>query len=578
MSTVDLVVRGGTVYDGTGGEPFEADIAVDGGVIVEIGEVAARGREEIDARGQMVTPGWVDVHTHYDGQVTWDSHLTPSSIHGATTIVMGNCGVGFAPVRPGDQDTLIRLMEGVEDIPGAALHEGLDWRWESFADYMDAIDERPHDIDICAQVPHGALRVYVMGERGAKRAPATPEDIEEMARLTREAVAAGAIGFSTSRTMLHRTSDGDLTPTIGAARDELMAIARALRDQGAGVLQFVSDFTEVDEEFALFEDLAEASGRPFAFTIAQSDMNPALPFELMDKLSAATARGLDMRAQVAARPVGLLLGLQGSVHPFVTRPSYKEIADLPLADRVSIMRDPAFRARLLAEEPESGHPFTQFVSKTFTKMFELGDPPNYEPKPEDSLAARAEREGVPADELVYDTLLANEGTGLIYFPFLNFAHGTLDDLRKLITHDHTVPGLSDGGAHVGAICDGSFPTYMLTHWGRDREHDRLPLPYIVRAQTRDTAVSMGLLDRGLIEVGMKGDLNVIDFDRLQLKPPHMVFDLPAKTRRLMQEAVGYTATIVNGEIVFRDGEPTGRLPGRLVRGHKPAPLKAQAAD
>ncbi|PKQ03965.1 MAG: amidohydrolase, partial [Alphaproteobacteria bacterium HGW-Alphaproteobacteria-11] len=357
MGEVDLVIRGGTVVDGSGGAAYEADVAIDKGVIVEIGKVATKGREEIDAKGLLVTPGWVDIHTHYDGQVTWDSRMTPSSIHGATTVVMGNCGVGFAPVKKTDHDRLIRLMEGVEDIPGAALHEGLSWKWESFADYMAAVETLPHDIDLVMQVPHGAVRVYVMGERGAKREPATDAEIAEMREIVRDAIKAGAIGFSTSRTVAHRTSDGDLTPTIGAADKEMIAIAEGLKEAGAGVLQWVSDFRDVDHEFSLVEKLVEVSGRPLSFSLVQADVVPDQWRELLKRLDGAAGRGLPIKAQVQGRPVGLMLGLQGSVHPFLTRPSYRAIADKPLDERVAIMRDPAFRAKLLAEDLEPGHPF-----------------------------------------------------------------------------------------------------------------------------------------------------------------------------------------------------------------------------
>jgi len=468
MSGFDLVIRGGTVVDGRGGEPFIADVGIRNGLIAEVGVIAAKGRDEIDATGLLVTPGWVDIHTHYDGQATWDERITPSSIHGATTVVMGNCGVGFAPVRKSDHDTLIRLMEGVEDIPGAALHEGLNWTWESFPQYLDALERKPHDIDIVAHLPHGALRVYVMGERGANREPATKAEIAQMGRLAKEAVEAGAIGFSSSRTMLHRTSDGQPTPTLGAAREELLGIAKGLGEAGKGVLQFVSDFTDTQEEFDMLRELAATSGRPLSFSLLQNDVRPDQWQELLAQLDGAVKSGITMRGQVSARPVGLLLGLQGSLNPFITRPSYVAIAGKPLAERVAIMRDPAFRARLLAEENDKGHPFSMMVGSAYGKMFELGDPPNYEPAPEESLAARAARQGRAPDELVYDVLLAEEGRGFIYFPLLNYAHFDLEAARKMLCDANTVPGLSDGGAHCGVICDGSFPTYMLTHWARDR--------------------------------------------------------------------------------------------------------------
>lgn len=571
---VDLVIRGGTVVDGSGGAPYTGDVAVDNGIIVGIGDIAARGREEIDAAGLLVSPGWVDVHTHYDGQVTWDSRVTPSSLHGVTTVVMGNCGVGFAPVRGNDHDTLVRLMEGVEDIPGAALHEGLTWDWESFPDYLDAIEARPHDIDIAAQVPHGALRVYVMGERGAKLEPANPDDIDEMGRLAREAVEAGALGFTTSRTMLHRTSDGAPTPTLKASRDELVGIAAELGKSKRGVLQVVSDLADIDDEFETFREMVSASGRPFSISIAQNDVHPDAWRDALGRLGQANRDGLPMKGQVAARPVGLLLGLQGSVHPFIAHPSYRKIAELPLGERVEVMRDPAFKRRLLLEEPVgSPNSFSQFVARSYEKMFRLGDPPNYEPAPDESLAAQAEREGKDAQELAYDILLENDGCEFIFFPFLNYAGFTLDPVLEMMRDANTIPGLSDGGAHCGVISDASFPTYLITHWARDRSRgERADLPWLVKTQTRDTAEAVGLCDRGLIAPGMKADLNVIDFERLQVRPPHMVYDLPANARRLMQRADGYVATVVSGEIIYRDGQPTGALPGKLVRGPQPEPV------
>ncbi|PKQ02593.1 MAG: amidohydrolase [Alphaproteobacteria bacterium HGW-Alphaproteobacteria-12] len=567
MAEVDIVIRSGTVVDGTDGPAHKADVAIDMGRIVAVGKVEARGREEIDAKGLLVTPGWVDIHTHYDGQVTWDSHMTPSSLHGATTVVMGNCGVGVAPVRKADHDRLIRLMEGVEDIPGAALHEGLSWEWESFADYLDAVEARPRDIDVAIQVPHGAVRVYVMGERGAKREPASDAEIAEMRDIVRDAIKAGAIGFSISRTVAHRTIDGDLTPTLGAADREMIAIAEGLKEAGAGVLQWVSDFRDLDREFSLVEKLVEISGRPLSFSLVQADIWPDQWRDLLARLNAAAGRGLPIRAQVQGRPVGLMLGLQGSVHPFLTRPSYGEIASKPLDERVAIMRTPEFRKKLLSEDLEPGHPFLNSLTGAWHKMFELGDPPNYEPSPEDSIGARAKREGKDPDEIVYDLLTANGGRNFLFFPLHNYFELNLDNVLTMIRNPNTLFGLSDGGAHVGVICDVSVPTYMLTHWCRDRTRgDRLDLPFVVKSQTRDTAETVGLFDRGLIAPGMKADVNVIDFERLRLMPPHMVYDLPSGARRLMQEAEGYVATIASGEIIYRDGQVTGALPGKLVRG------------
>jgi len=579
MTLVDLVIRGGTVFDGSGGAPRIADIAIDAGRIVAVGAGAWRGAEEIDARGLMVTPGWVDIHTHYDGQMTWDRRMTPSSTLGATTVLAGNCGVGFAPARPADHDTLIRLMEGVEDIPGAALHEGLSWNWESFPDYLDAVEALPRDIDVAAQVPHGALRVYVMGERGARREPATEAEIARMGELVRDGVRAGALGFSTTRTLVHRTADGDLTPTLGASRAEMVGIARGLAEAGAGVIQVASDFADIDEEFALMCELADISGQMLSFSLVQADVVPDRWRELLDRLDGAVDRGVNIRAQVAGRPVGLMLGLQGSVHPFISRPAYQAIKDLSLEARVAAMRDPAFRERLIGEAPLKGHPFINALAGAYHKMFELGDPPDYEPDPSRSLGARALAMGVNPDELVYDAMLADDGRAFLFFPLHNYVEGSLENVRAMLENPNTLSGLSDGGAHVGAICDVSLPTSMLTHWCRDRARGpKLDLARVIRAQTRDTAEAIGLFDRGLLAAGYLADLNIIDFERLRLETPHMVYDLPTGARRLMQHARGYVATIKSGQVIYREGVATGALPGRLVRGRQPAPGVRMAAE
>jgi N-acyl-D-aspartate/D-glutamate deacylase len=560
------------VFDGQGGPAEHADIAIEGDRIVQVGTVTARGREEIDAAGLIVTPGWVDIHTHYDGQITWDSRMTPSSTLGATTVVAGNCGVGFAPVRPDDKDSLIRLMEGVEDIPGAALHAGLSWEWESFAQYMDAVDRLPHDIDVAVQVPHAALRVYVMGERGANRDPATAEENAHMRALTRDAIRAGALGFSTTRTMLHRTADGDLTPTVGAARAEMEAIARGLADAGSGVLQWVSDFSDMDGEFQLIRDLTRIAGQPLTFSMVQGDAIPDQWRELMRRLDQAVAEGFPIKAQVAGRPVGLMLGLQGSVHPFISRPSFQAIADMPLAEKVAAMRDPAFRARLIAEPPDKGHPFINSLAGAYHKMYAVVDEVNYEPDPATSLGARAKALGVNPDELVYDALIADEGRAFLFFPMHNYVEGSLDNVRTMLANPNTLSALSDGGAHVGAICDVSLPTFMLTHWCRDRTRGpRFDLAETIRSQTKDTAEAVGLNDRGVIAPGYLADLNIIDFDRLKLKVPYMAFDLPTGARRLMQDADGYVATLKSGQVIYREGQATGALPGRLIRGRQPTP-------
>jgi len=573
MAEHTLVVRSGTVVDGTGAPPRPADVAVSGGRVVEVGSVSGRGRREIDADGALVTPGFVDIHAHYDGQATWDNNLAPSSWHGVTTVVMGNCGVGFAPVHAEDHQRLIELMEGVEDIPGAALHEGLSWEWRSFAEYLDAVDRIPHDIDVAAQVPHGALRLHVMGERGANRERATSDDIVRMADLARAGVEAGGLGFTTSRTINHRTSRGEPTPTLTASADELIGIAEGLGAAGLGVLQVVSDHMNTDEEFDMFRRMVSASGRPLSFSLVQSPVDPGAYRQVLERITDARADGLAITGQVATRAVGLLFGLQCSLHPFVTNPVHREIAQLPVAEQARIMADDDFRARLLAATDDSRvrDKIGGMLIGRFAYMFELADPPDYEPDLSDSIAARAAREGRRPEELAYDLLVSDEGRTLLYMPTLNYAGGTLDAVGDMLAHPYTVPGLSDGGAHVGTICDGSFPTTLLTMWGRDRDHGRLDLELLVQRHCRDTARTVGLHDRGVLAPGYRADINVIDFERLQVRRPEVAYDLPAGGRRLLQRADGYRHTIVAGTEVYRDGEATGELPGRLVRGRQPAP-------
>jgi N-acyl-D-aspartate/D-glutamate deacylase len=572
MATYDLVVRGGTVIDGNGSAPRTADIAVADDTITEVGAVVGRGRLEIDADGALVTPGFVDIHAHYDGQATWDHHLTPSSWHGVTTVVMGNCGVGFAPVRPSDHGRLIELMEGVEDIPGSALHEGLSWEWQSFAEYLDAVAAVPHDIDLAAQVPHGAVRLHVMGERGAAREPATAEEIAQMAEIVAAGVAAGALGFSTSRTMNHRTSRGEPTPTLTASQDELIGIARALGRLGSGVLQVVSDHVDRDDEFDMFRRMVAESGRPLSFSLVQNPFEPESFHSVLERIDRARADGLAITAQVSARGIGLLLGLPCTLHPFMNNPVFAEIADLPVIDQARAMADEGFKARVL--EAAAGDKVRKLgggLIHRFEAMFELCDPPDYEPDPSDSIAARAARVGRDVIDFVYDLIASDGGGTLLYLPALNFAGGNLDAVGVMLRHEHTVPGLGDGGAHVGTICDGSFPTTLLAHWGRDRLHDRIDLPFLVQRQCRDTARTVGLMDRGVLAPGFRADLNVIDFQRLRARRPEVRYDLPAGGRRLVQRADGYQHTFVAGREVMRNGEPTGALPGRLVRGPQPAP-------
>jgi N-acyl-D-aspartate/D-glutamate deacylase len=567
----DLVIRNGTLADGTGGELFEGDLAVKGGRIAAVGRFAGRGAEDLDAKGKLVAPGFVDAHTHYDGQVTWSEVLDPTSDNGVTTAVMGNCGVGFAPCRPEDHDRLVRLMEGVEDIPEPVLAAGLPWTWETFPQYLDWLSQRRFDVDVGAQLPHAALRVFVMGERGARREPATPEDILAMVRLTTEAMQAGALGFSTSRTLAHRTSDGDFTPTLEAGEDELLAITGAMRSGGGGVLQFVLDLNTLDADLPMLIRVAEATGSPVNLTLTQNEKVPDRWRQTFRDIEAAAARGLDIRAQVAARPIGLLLGLELSRNPFLGHPSYREIMDLPLAERVRRMRDPEVKARILAESPiRTDDPLIR--RPNYDKVYRLGDPPDYEQPREQALGAVARREGRDAAEMAYEALLENDGRGMLYVPFVNYAAGNLDAVREMLLHPNAVPGLSDGGAHCGIICDASFPTFLLTHWTRDRTRgERLSIPFVVAAQARRTAVSVGLRDRGLLAPGYKADLNVIDYDRLQVHPPEVRYDLPVGGRRLVQRVTGYAATIVSGAVVRRDGVATGARPGRLLRGATPEP-------
>ena len=566
MATHDLVIRGGSVIDGSGSAARTADVAIDGETIVEVGKVDGSGTREIDAAGALVTPGFVDIHTHYDGQATWDNHLAPSSWHGVTTVIMGNCGVGFAPVNNEDHNQLIELMEGVEDIPGAALHEGLAWNWNSFAEYLDAVEAVPHDIDCGAYVPHGALRLHVMGQRGADREPATPEDIAAMADLVRHGIEAGGVGFSTSRTANHRTSKGELTPTLNAEADELIGIAEAVGAAGRGVLQVVSDHLDGDHEFAMLRAMAERSGRPLSVSLVATPVRPQWHRMALGHIEAANEAGLQVRGQVAPRPVGLVLGLDLTLNPFMATHVWKGIADLSMAAKVAALRNPETRSAILAEMggPRGTVLGAKLVSK-FEIMFELSDPPNYEPAPSDSLKARAAAAGTTPEEMALDILLADDGQGLLYVPFANYLDGSLDVVEEMLNHPFTIPGLGDGGAHVGTICDGSFSTTLLTHWGRDRSHGRIPVEQLIKQHCQDTAVAVGLTDRGQLLPGLRADINVIDFENLQALRPEIHHDLPAGGRRLLQRATGYLHTICAGQEIYQNGVATGALPGRLIR-------------
>jgi N-acyl-D-amino-acid deacylase len=559
----DLVIRGGTIVDGTGGPVRTGDVAMDGGTITSVGEKAGTGRQEIDADGAVVAPGWVDIHTHYDGQVTWDPEVTPSSWHGATTVVMGNCGVGFAPVRPDGQDFLIELMEGVEDIPGTALHEGIDWKWESFPEYLDALDMQPRAVDIAAQVPHAALRAYVMGERAHD--DATPEDVAEMARLTQEALAAGAAGFTTSRTILHSSKHG-LVPGTYAPHDELLAIGDALGAAGHGVFQVVSDHQGGEPDRVWMSELAKRTGATITYALAQAPYAPEAWRDSLADAERMNADGLHVVPQVSCRPTGMLFGLQSSLHPFITHPTYRAMADLPLTERVARLRDPAVRAALVAEEPSTGNAIARGLMQRWGQIFPLGDPPDYEPPAEASVEAAATRAGRSPEDVVLDWLLERDGKALLFAPLASYVDFDHEALREMMTNPGTVLGLSDGGAHCGLICDASMPTFLLTHWVRDRSRGvRLPLEQAVHLQTGRTARVYGFTDRGVLEPGKRADINVIDLDHLRLYEPEMVFDLPAGGRRLVQRVDGYRHTLVAGEVTFEDGRATGARPGRLVR-------------
>jgi N-acyl-D-amino-acid deacylase len=559
----DLVIRGATVVDGTGAPARTADIAVDEGVITEVDGGAGAARREVDADGLHLLPGWVDIHTHYDGQVTWDPNLSPSSWHGATTVVMGNCGVGFAPARPGGQGFLIELMEGVEDIPGTALHEGIDWQWETFPEYLDALERMPRVIDVVAQVPHAALRAYVMGER-AHEDP-DENEIDQMAKLTEEALRAGAAGFTTSRTILHRSKHG-YVPGTSAAPDELRAIADAVRRAGHGIIEFVADNAFREPEKLWMIDVARETGATVTYALAQEPWDAHSYRQALADAKQLYDEGLKVVPQVSCRPTGMLFGLQSSLHPFITHSTYVALAHLPVAKRAAELRRPELRAQLLAEAPGTTDMIALALMSRWDQMFPLGDPPDYEPAPETSVGAVAAANGRRPEEVALDLLLERDGTALLFAPLASYVEHNHEAIREMITHPRTVLGLSDGGAHCGLICDASMPTYLLTHWVRDRSRGpRLPIEQVVSLQTSRTARTYGLNDRGTIEVGKRADLNLVDLERLRLHAPEMAFDLPAGGRRLIQHVDGYAATFVAGVQTFADGELTGERPGRLVR-------------
>lgn len=570
---LDLIIKNGDIVDGTGSKAFKGDLGILNGTIVKIGEISDEAKNIIDASGSYVIPGFVDIHTHYDGQVTWSEELTPSSNHGVTTAVMGNCGVGFAPCRPEDKERLISLMEGVEDIPHPVLSEGLPWNWETFPEYLDSLSERQYDIDFAAQVPHGPLRVYVMGDRGANRETATPEDIEKMADLTSEAVKAGALGFSTSRTLNHQTAEGQPTPTLTAELDEMVGIAKGVQAAGSGVMQVVTDFKGNDNEFELLKEMAKQSGRPLSVSVAQHHRVTDGWRNILRTIERANSEGVKLTAQVCGRPIGVLFGLELTNNPFSAHPSFIEIKDLPLDEKLFKLRDEQFRKRLLAEAPQvENNPFLRQAHARYHDMYVMQENPDYEPPPSESIASQAMELGLNPLELCLDILTRGEGKDMIYYAFLNYGESSLDPAKEMMEHPNTILGLGDGGAHCGSICDGSFTTHMLTHWTRDRKRgEKLELPWVIKAHCRDTAKAVGLNDRGVLAPGYKADINIVDLKKMQLRKPEVHFDLPAGGRRLMQYADGYVATIVNGVPIYLDGESTGARPGRLVRGSKPKP-------
>ena len=579
MPDYDLIIRGGKIYDGSGGEPFLADVAINGGVIAAVGEVQGSAKEEIDASDRIVTPGFVDVHTHYDGQITWENRLAPSSDHGVTTVVMGNCGVGFAPSRPEHRQLMIKLMEGVEDIPEVVMAEGVPFNWETFPEYLDALEQRESDIDFAAQLPHSPLRVYVMGERGANLEPPTQEDLAEMRRLTAEAIEAGALGVTTSRSYAHQFRDGRPAPSVKSEDQEVLALAQGLRDAGKGVFQMVPSYdVTAAERMDLLDDIARTSGRPVSFTFMQTPVGEGDWQEMVSRLERSKEQGLEVRGQIIPRPTGALLGLELSMHPFSFNPSFREIEHLPLEEKVERMRDPAFRKKLIAEEPTDPQAFFVYVISDLDSMFVLGNPPNYNPRSDESIGGRARAMGVDPRELIYDALLQRDGREVLYRPLGNSEGDKFESSgRNLVRNDRTFPALGDGGAHYSMICDAAYTTYFLTYWVRDaRDDKKIELPYAVRKLTYEPSYAVGLHDRGLIRPGYKADLNVIDMERLHLYAPHVVYNLPTGGRRLQQRADGYDATIVSGVVTYRNGRSTGALPGRLVRGGKEAPKIASA--
>ncbi len=567
----DIVIRGGTIIDGTGAEGFIGDVSIDGETLAQVGGDVGPGKREIDATGLLVTPGWVDVHTHYDGQATWDPMLAPSSWHGVTTVLFGNCGVGFAPCKPQDHDALIDLMEGVEDIPGIVLSEGLKWDWESFPEFMDALERQPRAIDIGAQMPHHPLRVYVMGQRAIDFEDATEEDIAEMRRLTEEALKAGAFGFTTSRTESHRTTKGERVPGRYAAFDELIGIGKAFGTVDHGAYGMLNDFEDEAAEFAWMKQVGQESGRPLWFLMTDRYSDPDRWKRLMGNVHEARDAGADVTAQIAGRAVGIILGFSTSLTPFSGRPTFASLEGMPQPERLAKLKDPAIRAQILGEENSDVllnklPPLQRAIASRWDRMYVLNDPPEYEPKPEAAVEEAARLAGKSPQEFVYDFMAEGDGGGMLLFPVTNFVTGDLEPVHEMMQDEATIIGLGDGGAHCGQICDASMPTFMLTHWTRDRTRGgKFSVEWAVRRLTSETADFFGFKDRGRLKQGLKADVNIIDYDALQIRRPEVIFDLPAGGRRLVQRAEGYVTTIVSGTPIFENGEATGALPGKLVR-------------
>lgn len=576
----DILIKGGLLVDGNGGAPFNADVAINGDKIVAVGRALGEALEVIDAEGLIVTPGFVDIHTHYDGQATWDQEMAPSSWHGVTTVVMGNCGVGFAPAAPDRHEWLIGLMEGVEDIPGSALSEGMTWNWESFDEYLDALEELPRTIDVAAQVPHGAVRAYVMGDRGAANEPPSDTDISRMASIVEQGLQAGALGFSTSRTILHKSIDGELVPGTSASKEELVAIGRAMGRVGHGVFELASDLEPAWNEFEWMGQLSRETGLPVSFTALQSPLKAMSFDQQIAAMREQNATGANVVAQVSMRATGLILGWRASFHPFVLKPSWKAIADLPWEQQLARLTDSEFRARLLGEpsEPMGGdlQLLADLMTSAFNMQYEMSEGFDYEPGPDDSIAARSAALGVTPDAYAYDVMMRDEGCGFIYFPLLNYSDGNLDFLEPILRSDDCVNSLSDGGAHCGTICDAAAPTFMLAHWVRDRRRGRIPLETAIQRQCRDTARLYGLNDRGIIAPGYLADINLIDLESIALEPPRVAFDLPAGGKRLLQTARGYELTMKSGRITFRRGVAQGLYPGGVIRGPQSAPAMDEA--